>query len=99
VELIEGRTVVARVKIQTDSESLAPLEVRRDAWVRRVYDNVRMSSERASELAGQLNQSLEAALASGRKSLPLLEAEITYLDREHDQLSRLAKEKKLAYDL
>ena len=99
VEIIEGRTVVARVKKQTSGESFAALEVRRDAWFRRVYDNVRMSSERAAELSGQLNQSLGAALASGRKSLPPLEAEIAYLDREHDQLSRLAKEKKLSYDL
>jgi hypothetical protein len=99
VELIEGRTVVARVKIQTDRESLAPLEVRRDAWLRRVYENVRMSSERTLDLSGQLNQSLQAALESGRKSLPALEEEIKYLDREADDLNRLAREKKLAYDL
>jgi hypothetical protein len=99
VEVIEGRTVVARVKIQTDRESLAPLEVRRDAWLRRVYDNVRVSSERSLELSGQLNQSLGAALESGRKSLPLLEAEIKYLDREHEQLRQAVKEKKLSYDL
>jgi hypothetical protein len=99
VELIEGRTVVARVKIQTDRESLAPLEVRRDAWLRRVYDNVRMSSERAMEMSGQLNQSLEIALVAARKSLPLLEAEIKYLDREGDELSRMIQEKKLSYDL
>ena len=94
VEVIAGRTVVARVKIGADAESLAPLEVRRDAWVRRVYDNVRMSSERTLDLSQQLNQSLEAALAAGRKSLPLLQDEIQYLDREHDELDRLAKEKK-----
>jgi hypothetical protein len=97
-ELIEGRTVVARVKIQADRESLAPLEVRRDAWLRRVYDNVRMSSERARELSGQLNQSLEAALEAGRKTLPLLDAEIKYLDREQADLSRLAADKKFSYD-
>ena len=44
VALIEGRTVVARVKIKTDRESLAPLEVRRDAWMRRVYDNVSLQA-------------------------------------------------------
>src|SRR5947208_1379412 len=65
VELIEGRTVVARVKVQTDRESLAPLEVRRDAWLRRTYDNVGMASERSRELAALLNQSLEAAADTG----------------------------------
>jgi hypothetical protein len=99
VETIEGRTVVARVKIQTDAESLAPLQTRRDAWLRRSYDNVRMSSERSAELAGLLNQSLDAALESARKRLPPLEAEIKYLDTEQDELRRLAKEKKIAFNL
>jgi hypothetical protein len=99
VALLEGRTVVARVKIQEDRESLASFEVRRDAWLRRVYDNVRMSSERALDLQGQLNQSLEAARDAGRKSLPLLDAEIAYLEREHDELGGLAREKKVSTDL
>jgi hypothetical protein len=99
VELIDGRTVVARVKIQADAESLAPLEVRRDAWLRRAYDNVRMSSERTHELALQLNQSLEAALESSRKSLPLLEAEVKYLDQERDELKELATQKKAKFNM
>ena len=97
VALIEGRTVVARVKIQADNESLAPLEVRRDAWLRRVYDNVRMSSERTLDLSLQLNQSLGAALDSGRKLLPLLDEELKYLESEQDDIKQLAKEKKLAF--
>ncbi len=98
VETIEGRTAVARVKIDTDAESLAPLQTRRDAWIRRVYDNIRMSSERSAELSGLLNQSLEAAVESARKRLPPLEAEIKYLDSEQDELRKLAKEKKIAFD-
>jgi tetratricopeptide (TPR) repeat protein len=99
VALIEGRTIVARVKGQTDRESLVPLEARRDVWLRRVYDEVRMSSERALELSGELNQSLEVALESGRRRLPLLEAELKYLNRERDEISQLAKAKNLSYDL
>jgi uncharacterized protein YoxC len=99
VETIEGRTVVARVKIDTDQESLAPLQTRRDAWIRRIYDNIRMSSERSAELSALLNQSLEIALESARKRLPALEDEIKYLDNEQDDLRRLAKEKKIAFDL
>lgn len=99
VAMIEGRTVVARVRIQADQESLAPLQTRRDAWIRRVYDNVRMSSERSAELSGLLNQSLEAALESARKRVKPLEDEIKYLDNEQDELSRLAKEKKIAFNL
>jgi hypothetical protein len=99
VALIEGRTIVARVKAQPDRESLVPLEARRDAWLRRVYDEVRMSSERALELSGELNQSLEVALESGRRRLPLLEAELKYLIRERDDIRQLAKANNLSYDL
>ena len=99
VEAIEGRTVVARVKIDTDQESLAPLQTRRDAWIRRVYDNIGMSSRRSALLSGLLNQSLDAALESARKRLPPLEEEIKYLEHEQDELGRFAKEKKVAFDL
>ena len=61
------------------------------------YDNVGASSERARELAALLNQSLEAAAESGRKSLPILQAEIKYLNQERDELARIAKEKKQDY--
>ncbi len=97
VELIEGRTVVVRAKTQPGSDTL-PLEVRRDAWLNRVYDNVRISTERVTELSALLNQSLESALKAGRKRLPILEEEIRYLDREQDNLIQLAREKKWAFD-
>ena len=98
VELIAGRTAVARVKIKTDGDSLAPFETRRDAWLRRIYENSSMSAERARELSKQLHQSLEAALDEGKKSLPPLEAEIKYLASERAQLQRLAAEKKWRFD-
>jgi hypothetical protein len=98
VELIPGRTAVARVKIQGDGEAMGPFVVRRDAWQRRVFENSRMSTDRARELAAQLHQSLGAALDAGKKSLPVLEAEIAYLEKERDQLDRLGKEKKWKFD-
>ncbi len=98
VVVMAGRTSVARVKIQPGGESLAPFETRRDAWLRRVYENARLSSDRARDLATQLHQSLDAALDAGRKSLPELDAEIKYLAAERDQLSRLAKEKNWRFD-
>lgn len=98
VEQAPGRVALARVKIKTDGESLAPLQTRRDAWLRRLYENGRLSAERSRELHLQLHKSLPAALAAGQKSLPLLEAEIAYLDSERDQLQRLAREKKWNLD-
>ncbi|MBI2806988.1 MAG: hypothetical protein HYX68_18560 [Planctomycetes bacterium] len=99
VERIAGRTVVARVKLKEDRESLAALEVRHSAWLRRAYENVRISFERTAELSALLNQSLQAALDAAKKRLPLLEEEITYLTREADQLTRHFRDKKRTLDL
>jgi tetratricopeptide (TPR) repeat protein len=98
VELIPGRTAIARVRVGGDGESLTPFLTRRDAWLRRIYENARMSTERSRNLSAQLHQSLGAALEAGKKSLPALDAEIKYLEGERDQLRTLAKEKKWTFD-
>jgi hypothetical protein len=98
VALLPGQVTVARVKIEEGGESLAPFTTRRDAWVRRIYVNSRMSTERSRELSAQLHQSLGAALEGGKKSLPGLQAEIKYLESEREQLVQLAKEKKWKFD-
>jgi len=98
VELIPGRTPIARIKMQGDGESQAPFATRRDAWLRRIYENVRMSTERSRDLAAQLHQSLGAALESGKKSLPALEGEVKYLESERSELSQIAKSKKWSFD-
>ena len=77
VELIAGRTAVARVKIQPGGESLAPFETRRDAWLRRIYENARMSSERARALATQLQQqAAPGTLLLSAATYALVQAEV-----------------------
>lgn len=98
VALIENRTAIARVKINADAETLAALEIRRDAWLRRAYDDVRLASERTHELAQQLNQSLEAALEAGKRGLPLFDEEVKYLESERDELARICREKKSPFN-
>ncbi|MBI3822161.1 MAG: hypothetical protein HY289_05710 [Planctomycetes bacterium] len=98
VEIIAGRTAVARIPAQTGRESLS-LTVQRDAWVNRVYDNIRISTEREHDLARLLNQSLDAALQAARGSLPILEGEVKYLERERNDLERRARDKKQPCDL
>jgi len=96
VEVVEGRTVVCRIKVKGGSETLAALDYRRDAWLRRVYDNVRLASDRAKELNKLLGKSLQDAQEAARDGLRNVEDELSRLAEEHGELKRLAKENKLA---
>jgi hypothetical protein len=48
------RTVLCRLKFSAEAEALAPLEFRRDQWVRRILDNLRLASERETVLNSEL---------------------------------------------
>src|SRR5439155_377606 len=95
IEVVEGRTVVCRIKLKGGSEAITALEYRRDAWLRRIYDNLRLASERARELNKKLAQSLQAARDEADDGLKNLEGEVTHLTQEQGELKRLAQENKL----
>jgi hypothetical protein len=95
IEVIEGRTVVCRVKLKGGSDTLVAIEYRRDAWLRRLYDNVRLASERGRELSQKLSQSLAAAEEAAREGLKNLDAELAYLTEEQAELKKLADQHKL----
>jgi hypothetical protein len=96
VELIEGRTVVCRVNVQGGSETRAALEYRREAWLRRVYDDLRLASDNARELTQKVSQSLKAAQETAGELLASLDAELKDLRQEHEALKQLALDNKLA---
>jgi hypothetical protein len=96
IEVIEGRTVLCRVKLKGGSDALVALDYRRDAWLRRLYDNVRLASERGKELGQKLSQSLTAAEEMAREGLKNLDAELAFLTEEHNELKKLAEQHKLA---
>ena len=95
IEVIEGRTAVCQIKLKGGSDTLAALDYRRDAWLRRLYDNIRTASERGKELSQKLSQSLTAAEDAAREGLKNLDAELAYLKSEQDELKKLAQEHKL----
>jgi hypothetical protein len=96
VELIAGRTAVCRVKIKGGSEALVAMEIRRDAWLRRVFDDVAVAGDRIKVLLKAVNQSLPAAEAAAREGLKDLDEELGHLTQEHAELIQLAREHKLA---
>jgi hypothetical protein len=95
VELIAGRTAVCRVKVKGGSEAVLSLEIRRDAWLRRVYDDVAVAGDRIKGLLKAANQSLPAAEAAAREGLKDLDEELGHLTQEHAELMQLAREQKL----
>jgi tetratricopeptide (TPR) repeat protein len=93
VELTGDRTVVCRLKIQPDAEAQAPVEFRKDQWLRRILDNLRLASERVALLNRELNDSMETALETAKAGVKSIAVEIDYLMLERDQILRQAREK------
>jgi hypothetical protein len=93
VPILDERPVVCRIKVKPEAEALAPLEFRRDAWLRRIYDNIRLSAQRVEELNAQLGQSLDGALKKGQDGLKSMDDELGHLTTEGEELRRQARER------
>jgi hypothetical protein len=99
VELVDDRPVTCRLKISALAEAQAPLEYRRDQWVRRLYDNLRVASSRVNALNHLLvPRSLEKARQMARHGLKSMEDEIRSLEVERSELIGLAVQNKLSPD-
>lgn len=96
VALIDDRPVTCLIRNQAEAEIQAPVYFRRDQWVRRLYDNLRLASERVADLNLQLSKSLDKALAAAKLGLENMTNEVEQLTLEHDQLLRQATERKIA---
>jgi tetratricopeptide (TPR) repeat protein len=96
LELIEGRTAVCRIKVKGGSETLAALEARCDAWLRRVYDDLSISAERTRELGQRVGQSLPGAAKLAGEGLANLNDELKQLSGEYSELKQLALDHKLS---
>jgi tetratricopeptide (TPR) repeat protein len=95
VPLVDDRPVVCRLKAQPEAESLAGLELRRDQWVRQVYEHLRVATERVPELNLLLSKSLDAASDHARRGLEHLDEALDQLGQERDQLMIQAAKHKL----
>ncbi|MCI0638070.1 MAG: hypothetical protein L0Y72_28030 [Gemmataceae bacterium] len=100
VAIVDERTIVCRLKTQPEAETLATLEIRRDQWLRRSLDSLRLSSERLIALEYLLNKSFQAALESARSGQEFLAKELSQLEEERDGILKQAADKKLqGFDL
>ena len=99
VELMGERTVVCRLKSQPEAEALSPLEFRKDLWLRRMLDSLRLASERVAHLNQELNKSLEGALQTARNGLKNMEEDHTVFTLERAEIQSLAGQRKVKIDL
>ncbi len=99
VEITGAGTVVCRLKVQADAEVQTVLELRKEQWTRRILDNLRLASDRVTELNQDLNQSLDKALEAAQAGLKDMTGELEYLTQERQLISKQAEEKKVALDL
>jgi tetratricopeptide (TPR) repeat protein len=95
VEIVDERTVVVRLKISQGSEAAELLHFRKDLWVRRIYDDLRLASDRFTELNALLAKSLEAVLETARPGFKSMDEELTSLTLERAELERQAKDRKV----
>src|SRR5207244_11497118 len=57
VAIVDERPITCRIEPSAAAESVAPLEYRRDQWLRRLFDDLRAAGERVTALNQVLNRS------------------------------------------
>jgi hypothetical protein len=89
VAMLDDRTLDCLVSIRPGDEERAQKRLRRDRWLRRLYDDLRVAADRVADLNELGKKSLrEDALARARAGLQSLKAELQSLHEEHDRLRR-----------
>ncbi len=99
VAMTGAGTVECRLKINADAEQQMSLEFRKDLWLRRILDNLRLAAERVVQLNQELTESLGKALGTAQAGLKNMDGEISYLVQERAQIRRYADEKSVKLDL
>lgn len=100
VTLVDAHTIVCRLKLDAQAETVGLLQYRRDEWLRRILDALLVTSARTNQLNGQLARSLELALKYARTALEALDRDLASLDAERSELQRAAGKQAVAgFDL
>jgi hypothetical protein len=95
IALVDERPVVCRLKITNEAEGAALWELRKDQWLGRLYDLVRLEAEQRNQLNGLLARSLDEALQHVRTWRKNLGEELDQLSLEREKLLKLARDKKV----
>jgi hypothetical protein len=88
VEIVDDRTIPVPVSVVPDAEPRGQLYLRRDRWLRRVYESLEVAISLVKDLNATVDQSREQALAKAEAGLKGLEADLANLTEERDTLRK-----------
>src|SRR5205807_101115 len=88
VALVDDRTVVIPVTLGNDAN--LQLVVRRELWVRQVYESLLVLADQFKELEGMVGKSdqREEALRKGRTQLTSLQDDVTRFAKQREELAK-----------
>ena len=92
--LVDDRPLTVRFQRQPEADAWTALEFRRDAWLRRLYENLALASERSAEANRLLAESVQAAFDHGQAGAKVLDGETQYLAGERDELVQMIRAQK-----
>jgi hypothetical protein len=90
VAIVDDRTLVCRLRANPEADAQGQLELRRDRWVRRIYDLLLADANRVQYLNDRLKAAREEALTVAQAGVKGLGEEITSLKEEGAQLREAA---------
>ncbi len=89
--VLEGPAPVCVVSLQNPDDRFASLENRRDAWLRRLYENHEFLNTQTASFQKNLSKSVATTLKAVRESQAFVSRELFDLDEEKAYLLREAK--------
>jgi hypothetical protein len=90
VAMVGDQTVDCLLRVSAEDEEEGQKELRRDHWVRRLYDSLRVAADRVTELneLGKKSKRQEA-LEKATQGLASLKSDLKSLREEKDQLAKV----------
>jgi tetratricopeptide (TPR) repeat protein len=100
VAIVDDRTVVCPFSISEEAVVRGQLDLRRESWLRRLYEELRLANERVTRLNRLLEKAPQKALDQARLGERNLFQEIEALEAEQVALRKAAAEQAVvAFDL
>jgi hypothetical protein len=86
VEIVDDRTVVARIDDRGGGGAADELQQRRDHWVRRAEESLELVNSRITDINEALQRSPEAALRAARQAIKGIKEDLDSLNAERAEL-------------
>ncbi|MGF1580205.1 MAG: tol-pal system YbgF family protein [Gemmataceae bacterium] len=99
VPIVDSEFVSCPISVNLKGKRTAFIRFRYARWLRRIYEGLNVSADRASRLNGELKKSPEAALLLARTGERVMTGELKRLREQRDELKTLALKVKPPLDI